>query len=106
MRHLVLAMALICLFPGVAARASEAVNVVGRATGVFQYPKTNTICLAFETKDQKRFLVCDDITAKEVIESLFALGKKDAECRLEGTVAKKSGEDVYLRVTRVGQEAK
>jgi hypothetical protein len=106
MRHLLLAMALVCLAPGVTARANESINVVGRATGVFQYPKTNTICLAFESKDQKRFLVCDDVTAKEVIEQLFALGKKDTPCRIEGTVAKKSGEDVLLRVTRVSQETK
>lgn len=106
MRHVLLAMAMVCLFPVLSARANEAINLIGRATGVFQYPKTDTICLAFETKEQKRFLICDDVTSKDIIEQLFALGKKDAECRIEGTVAKKTGEDVRLRVTRVSQDAK
>lgn len=106
MRRVLLALAMVCLVPVVLARAGEAVNAVGRATGVFQYPKTNTICLAFETKDHKRFLICDDVTSKDIIEQLFALGKKDAPCRIEGTVARKTGEDVRLRVTRVSQDTK
>ena len=97
LRMLVLAWILSCT----PALADEAVNVAGRAMGVLQYPTTNTICLRFETKEGQRFLVCDDVTAKDIIEQLFSFGKKDAPCRIEGTVAKKSGEDVYLRVTRV-----
>lgn len=84
--------------------AEEPVNVAGRATGAYQYPATNTICLRFETKEARQFLICDDVTSKEVIEKLFAFGKKDASCRIEGTVVKKTGEDVYLRVTQVAQE--
>ena len=106
MRRVLLALTLVCLGPVLAARANESVNLIGRATGVFQYPKTNTICLAFETKDQKHFLICDDVTSKDIIEQLFALGKKDAECRIEGSVDKKIGEDVRLHVTRVNQDTK
>jgi hypothetical protein len=106
MRQLCLALAMFCLGPCVAAYAASSVIVSGRATAVFQYPKTNTICLAFETKDRKRFLICDDVTSKDVIEQLFALGKKDAPCRIEGSVAGKTGEDVRLRVTKVAPEAK
>ena len=103
MRYLLWSVALAWSLASAPALAGEVVNLTGRTTGVFQYPSTNTICLAFETKEQKRFLVCDDVTSKEVIEKLFELGKKDTECRIEGTVAKKNGEDVYLNVTQVAQ---
>jgi hypothetical protein len=101
MRRLFQALALWALLGAASAQAAESVALVGRTTGVFQYPKTETICLSFETKDQKRYMVCDDVTSKDIIEKLFALGKKDADCRIEGTVAKKSGDDVYLAVTGV-----
>uniref|UniRef100_I2Q0I5 Uncharacterized protein n=1 Tax=Desulfovibrio sp. U5L TaxID=596152 RepID=I2Q0I5_9BACT len=101
MRSLFQALALLAFLGVAPAQAAESVALTGRTTGVFQYPKTETICLSFETKDQKRYMVCDDVTSKDVIEKLFALGKKDADCRIEGTVAKKSGEDVYLAVTGV-----
>lgn len=83
--------------------AAESVALTGRVTGVLQYPKTETICLQFESKDKKTFLICDDVTAKETIEKLFALGKKDADCRIEGTVAKKAGDEVYLAVATVAE---
>ena len=83
--------------------AAEAVSLTGRVTGIQQYPQKETICLAFESKDKKNFLICDDVTAKDVIEKLFALGKKDADCRIDGTVVKKSGDEVYLNITGVGQ---
>lgn len=101
MRSLFRVLALTALWGVGAAWAAESVTLTGRTTGVFQYPKTETICLSFETKDQKRYMVCDDVTSKDVIEKLFALGKKDADCRIQGTVAKKAGEDVYLAVTGV-----
>jgi hypothetical protein len=101
MRSLLWALALFCLVPASVARAGEAVDTVGRAVGVYQYPKTQTICMAFETKDQKRYLICDDVTSKDVIERLFEFGKKDAECRIQGTVAKKTNDDVYLNVGTV-----
>ena len=82
--------------------AAESVSLTGRVTGVRQYPQKETICLAFEAKDQKSYLICDDVTAKDVIEKLFALGKKDADCRIDGTVAKKADE-TYLQITGVGQ---
>jgi|GEM_PF-1215973 len=85
------------------APAAEAVAVAGRVTGVFQYPKTETICLGFEAKDKKAYMICDDVTPKELIEQLFALGKKDVDCRVDATVAKKSGDEVYLAVTGVAQ---
>ena len=85
------------------ASAAETVALSGRVTGVLQYPKTETICLSFETKDKKSYMICDDVTSKEIIEKLFALGKKDADCRIDGTVAKKSGDEVYLSVTGVAQ---
>jgi hypothetical protein len=103
MRSLLWTLALVCLVSASTAWAGEAVDVVGRAMGVYQYPKTQTICLSFETKDQKRYLICDDVTSKEIIERLFELGKKDAECHIQGTVAKKTGEDVYLNVAKVTQ---
>ena len=101
MRGLLRALALTLVFCGAAAQAGEAVNLAGRCTGVFQYPKTETVCLSFETTDKKTYMICDDVTAKEIIEQLFALGKKDAACHIEGSVAKKSGEETYLSVTRV-----
>lgn len=104
MRQTLWAALVVCFGWVATALAGESVSVSGRATAVFQYPKTNTICLAFETKDRKHFLVCDDVTAKDVIEQLFALGKKDAPCHIEGTVAKISGDDVRLRVTKVTPE--
>jgi len=88
------------------ALAAESVSVNGRTVGVMQYPATNTICLRFEATEGRHFLICDDVTAKNVIEQLFALGKKDVSCHIEGTVAKKSGEAAYLRVSRVSQETK
>jgi len=82
--------------------AGETVNVTGQATGAFQYPATNTICLRFEVKEGgAQYLVCDDVTPKDIIEKLFALGTKNTPCRIEGMVVKKTGEDVYLRVTQV-----
>ncbi|MHC1789039.1 hypothetical protein [Solidesulfovibrio sp.] len=102
MRACVLTVALL-LFAATPALAAEAVSLTGRVTGVMQYPKTETICLAFEGKDKKRYLICDDVTAKDVIETMFALGKKDADCRIDGTVAKKNGDEVYLNITGVGQ---
>lgn len=89
-----------------AALAAESVHLVGRATGISQYPEANTVCLRFATKEGQPFLICDDVTARDVIEQLFALGKKDVPCRIEGTVAKKSGGQTFLRVTRVSQETK
>jgi len=86
--------------PGLAA---EAVSLNGRVTGIMQYPQKETICLTFESKDKKSFLICDDVTSKDVIEKLFALGKKDADCRIDGTVAKKAGSEVYLNITGVAQ---
>lgn len=83
--------------------AAEAVSLTGRVTGIQQYPQKETICLSFESKDKKTFLICDDATAKDVIEKLFALGKKDTDCRIDGTVARKNGNDVYLTITGVGQ---
>jgi hypothetical protein len=104
MRFLLWALALVCCMSSLPAQAGEAVDLVGRATGVYQYPKTQTICMVFETtKDPKRYFICDDVTAKDVIERLFELGKKDAECHIEGTVTKKSGEDVYLTIGKVSQ---
>ena len=101
MRCLLRALALAVLLCGAAAQAGEAVNLTGRATSVFQYPKTETICLSFETTDKKTYMICDDVTAKDVIEKLFALGKKDAACRIEGSVSKKAADETYLNVTRV-----
>jgi len=101
MRSLLWALALLCLVPVSGARAGEAVDTVGRAVGVFQYPKTQTICMSFEAKDQKRYLICDDVTSKDVIERLFEFGKKDAECRIQGTVANKTNEAIYLNITAV-----
>ena len=83
--------------------AAEAVSLTGRVTGIMQYPQKETICLSFEAKDKKSYLICDDATAKEIIEKLFALGKKDADCRIDGTVAQKSSDEVYLAITSVGQ---
>ena len=84
------------------ALAGETMSVTGQATGSFQYPATNTICLRFEAKEGGgQYLVCDDVTAKDIIEKLFALGIKNIACRIEATVVKKTGEDVYLRVTQV-----
>ena len=94
---------LVTLVCGTPALAGENVSLNGRVIGVFQYPKTNTICLSFETKDKKPYMICDDVTAKDIIEKLFDLGKKDADCRIDGSVAKKTGEDVYLHVTGVAQ---
>ena len=86
------------------ALAGETMTVTGQATGSFQYPATNTICLRFEAKEGGgQYLVCDDVTAKDIIEKLFALGKKDADCRIDGTVAQKSSDEVYLAITSVGQ---
>lgn len=105
MRFLLWALVLVCCMATAPAHAGEAVDLVGRATGVYQYPKTQTICMVFETtKDQKRYFICDDVTAKDVIERLFELGKKDTECRIEGTVAKKTGDDVYLTIGKVSQQ--
>jgi len=84
------------------ALAAEAVSLTGRVTGVKQYPQKEIICLAFEAKDKKNYLICDDVTSKDVIEKLFDLGKKDADCRIDGTVVKKADE-VYLNITGVGQ---
>lgn len=103
MRCLLRALALTLLCCGAAAQAGEAVNLAGRVTGVYQYPKTQTICLAFESKDKKSYMICDDVTAKDIIEQLFALGKKDTDCRIEGSVAKKIGDETHLNVTRVTQ---
>ena len=100
MRALLLVMLLGCAVPALAA---EAVSLTGRVTGVKQYPQKETICLSFEAKDKKAYLICDDVTAKDVIEKLFALGKKDADCRIDGSVAQKSGEEIYLTITGVGQ---
>jgi len=83
--------------------AAEAVSLTGRVTGIQQYPQKETICLSFESKDKKNYLICDDVTSKDVIEQLFALGKKDADCRISGTVAKKGGDAVYLQITGVVQ---
>ena len=83
--------------------AAEAVSLTGRVTGVMQYPQKETICLSFEAKDKKSYLICDDATAKDVIEKLFALGKKDTDCRVDGTVSRKNGDEIYLTVTGVGQ---
>ncbi len=99
MRAVVLT-ALVCCAP---AEAGESVAATGRVMGVFQYPKTNTICLSFESKDKKTYMICDDVTSKDIIEKLFALGKKDADCRIEAAVAKKNGDEVYLNVTGVAQ---
>jgi len=101
MRSLLWLLALVCFGFVAVARAGETVDAVGRAVGVYQYPKTQTICMAFEAKDQKRYLICDDVTSKDVIERLFEFGKKDAECRIQGTVAKKTNDDVYLNVGTV-----
>lgn len=102
MRSLLWALALACCLPSLPAQAGEAVDLAGRATGVYQYPKTQTICMVFETtKDQKRYFICDDVTTKDVIERLFEFGKKDAECRIQGTMTKKTNEAVYLNVTTV-----
>lgn len=101
MRNVIRALTLTAFLACAPALAADTVTLTGRATGVFQYPKTDTICLSFETKDQKRYMICDDVTAKDIIEKLFDLGKKDADCRIEGTVAKKTGEDVYLSIARV-----
>ena len=57
--------------------------------------------MSFEAKDQKRYLICDDVTSKDVIERLFEFGKKDAECRIQGTVANKTNEAIYLNITAV-----
>lgn len=103
MRSLVRVLVLMVFLCGATAQAGESVALSGRVSGVLQYPTTQTICLSFETKEQKKYLICDDVTAKDVIERLFALGKKDAQCRIEGTVAKKSGDDTYLAVTRVAE---
>ena len=70
MRGLLRALALTLVFCGAAAQAGEAVNLAGRCTGVFQYPKTETVCLSFETTDKKPYMICDDVTAKEIIEQL------------------------------------
>lgn len=102
MRACVLTMALL-LFAATPALAAETVSLTGRVTGVMQYPQKETICLSFESKDKKNYLICDDVTAKDVIEKLFALGKKDADCRIDGTMVKKNGEEVYLNITGVGQ---
>jgi hypothetical protein len=99
MRSLLWAVALLCLVPVSGAWAGEAVDTVGRAVGGVQYPKTQTICMSFESKDQKRYLICDDVTSKDVIERLFEFGKKDAECRIQGTVANKTNEAIYLNIT-------
>ncbi|MEL7641544.1 MAG: hypothetical protein AAGU21_18065 [Solidesulfovibrio sp.] len=101
MRAFLRAVALTVVFCGAAAQAGEAVNLAGRVTGVYQYPKTETICLSFESKDKKSYMICDDVTAKDIIEQLFALGKKDADCRIEGSVSKKVGDETQLNVTRV-----
>lgn len=104
MRSIFLALAVLVWFGGGAlAQAGEAVALNGQVTGVMQFPTTQTICLTFTTKEKKDYMICDDITAKDVIEQLFALGKKDAPCHIEGTVSQKSGEDVRLAVTRVSQ---
>ncbi|EFL50382.1 conserved hypothetical protein [Solidesulfovibrio fructosivorans JJ]] len=103
MRSLLWALVLTGLLCGVPARAAQSVTLDGRVSGVMQYPETQTICLSFTSNEKKQYMICDDVTAKEVIEQLFALGKKDAPCRIEGAVAKKSGDDVYLSVTRVTQ---
>lgn len=100
MRCLLWSLVLVCGLANLAV-AGEAVDLSGRVTGVYQYPRTQTICMPFETKDQKRFLICDDVTAKDVIEQLFDYGKRDTDCRIAGTVAKKAGDDVYLQVTGV-----
>ena len=83
--------------------AAEAVSLTGRVTGIQQYPQKETICLSFESQDKKNYLICDDVTSKDVIEQLFALGKKDADCRINGSVAKKNGDGVYLQITGVVQ---
>ena len=103
MRSLRWAFALVATLCAQPVLAGENVSLTGRIMGVFQYPKTNTICLSFETKDKKPYMICDDVTAKDIIEKLFELGKKDADCRIDGTVAKKTGDDVYLSVTGVAQ---
>jgi hypothetical protein len=101
MRCLLRAFVLAALCCAAPALAGENVSLTGRVIGILQYPTTNTICLTFETKDKKPYMICDDVTAKDIIEKLFALGKKDADCRIDGTVAKKTGNDVYLSVTGV-----
>ena len=94
---------LVLLLAAASGLAAEAVSLAGRVTGIQQYPQKETICLSFESKDKKNYLICDDVTSKDVIEKLFALGKKDADCRIDGTVVKKSGEEVYLNITGVAQ---
>ncbi len=101
MRRLIWAMALVLMPCCLEAGAGEPVSITGRATDAFQYPKTDTICLLFEDKDKKQYYICDDVTPKDLIEKLFALGKKDTDCQIEGAVSKKVGNDVYLGVTRI-----
>ncbi|UJX40692.1 hypothetical protein K9F62_18665 [Desulfovibrio sp. JY] len=103
MRSILWALVLTGLLCGVPALAAQPITLDGRVSGVMQFPKTQTICLSFTGNDKKNYMICDDVTAKDVIEQLFALGKKDTPCHIEGTVAKTSGEDVYLTVTRVTQ---
>ncbi|KHK04426.1 hypothetical protein [Desulfovibrio sp. TomC] len=96
-------LAVVLILTAATGLAAETVSLTGRVTGVMQYPQKETICLSFETKDKKHYLICDDATAKDIIEKLFALGKKDADCRVDGTVAQKSGDEVRLAITGVGQ---
>jgi hypothetical protein len=103
MRNLSLVVGLTVLLGCAPALAGENVALSGRVTGIQQYPKTNTICLSFETKDKKPYMICDDVTSKDIIEKLFDLGKKDADCRIDGSIAKKNADGVYLTVTGVAQ---
>lgn len=98
LRAMVVTTLLVC---GTPALAGEAVTLTGRVTGVRQYPKTQTICLIFTSGDKKDFMICDDVTAKDRIEELFALGKKDQSCRIEAMVTKTADRETYLKVTRV-----
>lgn len=84
--------------------AGESVSISGRVVGVLQYPKTNTICMSFVSKDKNPYFICDNVTSKDIIEQLFALGKQDANCRIQGSVSKKEKDGVYLAITTVSPE--
>lgn len=94
-----------CFF-GTAGFAGEKVEIAVIPLSVFLDQGTRAVCAEVQAADSdRRFLICDDATSKDVMEALFAQGKKGGSCLVSGEVTGRSGEFDRLVVSQVRPQA-
>ncbi len=86
----------------VSGMAGEKIEATASPVSLFWDQDHQAFCCELRSVPEGRgFLVCDDATSKAVMEELFLLGKKGADCTVTGEVMGRSGEFERLVVSRV-----